>query len=489
MDLVIAVPKDAAGFNEAMSNVVAGAGYFVANNIFSRLVTHEIHSDAPSGDLALHWEVLDGGQRYRFILNPLAHWHDSAPLTSADVAYTHTEALRQGYHAAGFLRGVEEIRALDPHTIEYRLSAPHHGFLTQLGNFVATHILPRHLYQGTDWRTNPHNLAPVGSGPFRFAEWTPGERVVLEAVLDHWGVQAQVDRLILRVVPDRDEAVRLVARGEAHAVPQDVLTYGRLGLLEGSQHAQVARVPGPVLAILGFNYDKAPWRSRAARLGAAMAIDRPRLAALCEPGWSHELRNYLPPSVDWAFAPDALAPAHDPVQAARLLRDAYLPVHDPLKLVHLDVFDSHRPIAAVVAESLRRAGAAVEIETVDSARWAETVRERAFDLAIMGGNMSPDPDIMYSRFTSGGDRNYWDLRDPQVDALFDEGRAQAGRAARGAAYRRLQHRFAEQISWVPLVWCALYFARSTQLFGWSDQLEYRVPFWHWGRVRPLATTP
>lgn len=229
------VPAPAVEFNEVYRNFVGSAGYFVANNIYSRLVVFDTGSPAAYPDLAEHWEMAPDARTLRFQLNRHARWHDGEPVTAEDVAYTHLTALAHGYHAASFLHDVQDIEVLGPHELRYVLRRPNAGFLAQLGNLVFAHILPKHLYEGTDWATNPYNQQPVGSGPFRFVEHVPGERVVLEAWDGYWGPRPQIDRVILDIEPDLDEAVRKVADGRAHYMVQDVLTFPRLHLAEGAQ--------------------------------------------------------------------------------------------------------------------------------------------------------------------------------------------------------------------------------------------------------------
>jgi hypothetical protein len=58
-------------------------------------------------------------------------------------------------------------------TDEECLRSPSLVILSAL-NAMEAQILPRHLYEGTDILTNPHNLRPIGTGPFRFKEWQHG---------------------------------------------------------------------------------------------------------------------------------------------------------------------------------------------------------------------------------------------------------------------------------------------------------------------------
>ena len=70
-----------------------------------------------------------------------------------------------------------------------------------------TSVVPKHLYEGTDIAANPANNAPVGTGPFKFAEYKPGEYYRLERNADYWGKgQPYLDEIVYRVLPDRAAA-------------------------------------------------------------------------------------------------------------------------------------------------------------------------------------------------------------------------------------------------------------------------------------------
>ncbi|GIJ29378.1 peptide ABC transporter substrate-binding protein [Micromonospora qiuiae] len=490
-EYIVVVPEGTTEINESYRNVVGGAGYFVANNIFSRLIVTEVGGAASYPDLAEHWECLDGARRWRFTLNRHARWHDGQPVTAHDVAYTHLTALANGYHAASFLHGIADIKVLDDHLVEYHLTEPNAAFLTQLGNFAATHVLPKHLYEGTDWATNPYNQKPVGSGPFRFVEMEPGGRIVLEAWDGYWGPPAGVDRVTIVVEPDLDECVRMIADGRAHFAPQDVLTMKRLPLAEGSAHATVYRERGPGVALLSFNYRQERWADRRLRLAIAHAVDRSRLERFAEPGWSEPWANFFPGS-SFAVARDVTAPGHDAAAAEKLLDEAGYPRGADgrrlsLRMFYMATFDGHGGLARSVAEDLAAIGVHVEYRGLDSETWARQIgREGDFDLTISGGNMMPDPDITASRLQGGGQRNHLALANPDADACYIAARSTTDHAERIAHYRRLQEVWARDVNVIPLFWYCIYLLRSNEFFGWADQVDFRIPFWHWGRLRKIT---
>lgn len=493
---VVATPGDVYGFNELYENVTGSAGYIAANNIFSKLVVAETIGDAVYPDLAVHWEILDGASRYRFQLNRNARWHDGEPVTAEDVAYSHREALKHGYNGAGYLQGVRAIEVIDSHTLDYFLDEPNSGFLTQIGSFVFTHILPKHLYEGTDWASNPHNTAPIGSGPFKFEMAVPGDRVVLSAWDQYWGPTPGVERIELVIRPDREQALKEVLSGDVHYVTQDVLTRATVPMMDAREDLHVIRETGIGVSMLGFNFSQERFHDRRLREAIACAVDRDELTRLIgDPGWSEATDVWLPSSVGWAFNPDARAPGLDVQRSNHLLDDlGLLPdkhgIRIELRLFHMAFFPGHNVLGRHLATQLARVGIRVSVEALDSTDWFQQIQQAAdFDLTISAGNMVPDPQVTAPRFETGGQRNHTRYSNSEVDRLYREARSVVPRSQRGPLYRKLQAAIADDVGFVPLWAGCLYSVISKDFFGISGQIEGRVPYWHWGRVRAVESQP
>ncbi len=100
-------------------------------------------------------------------------------VSSADVKFTYDEILLKLHPRTRTLTDViERISAPSKNVVVFRLKQRYAPFLTWLDEDNGA-ILPRHLYRGTDPLTNPVNLRPVGTGPFKFESYSPGDRVVL----------------------------------------------------------------------------------------------------------------------------------------------------------------------------------------------------------------------------------------------------------------------------------------------------------------------
>ncbi|MCC7283793.1 MAG: ABC transporter substrate-binding protein, partial [Acetobacteraceae bacterium] len=169
----------------------------------------------PQPGLATSLELAADGLSARIVLRNGVKWHDGKPFTSADVAFTATEVWRKLHpRLRGLLANLEAAETPDATTVVLRFSKPSPALWGNLMGYEAG-VLPRHIYEGTDIANNPANLHPVGTGPFRFAEWSRGEFIALERNPDYWDAgRPHLDRVIFRVIPDGAARSAAIERGE-----------------------------------------------------------------------------------------------------------------------------------------------------------------------------------------------------------------------------------------------------------------------------------
>jgi peptide/nickel transport system substrate-binding protein len=489
-NLVVSIPYDAEAFNEVYRNYTGAGGYYAANNIFSRLVVLDVFDTGEiSPDLAERWDVLDDGGTYVFHLNRAAKWHDGTPVTADDVVYTYSEVLKHGYHGLSWLQDIETISSRDEHTVVCKLKSPNAAFLAQLGAFVFSHIIPKHLYEGTDWETNPHNLNPVGSGPFKFKEWVKGERIELVANEEYWGEGPYVESITYRIIPDRDEAFKALENGEVHFCTNDVPCF-EIEAWRAKPGVDVMFHPGNSIAFVAFNWTRPLWQDRRVREAIARVLDRQPIAAGVCPLASTPQHYYLE-RVEWAFNSDAKAPDHDPDEANRLLDEAGYPrdangVRFSIGLAYRSLYAHYGVAANIMKEQFASVGIEATVESVDPVGWKTRFQDNAdFDLILDSGDIGPDPQLMASFLTSDGPRNSMRYANETVDRAFRVGRGTTDRAKRGEQYRELQAALAEDIARVPFMQHGEHLPYRTEYTGWSwsDGVRGQVPFWYHGLVR------
>ena len=150
------------GLNLAL--IQNGPTQMVSGNIFEGLLRYSPTLE-PLPGLAESWTVSADAKVYTFKLKPGVTWHDGKPFTSADVLFS-LDMLKQTHaRARNNMVQIDKVEAPDDLTVVFTLKQPFGPFLGifEVGSMP---MIPKHLYEGTDFNTNPYNNAPVGTGPF-----------------------------------------------------------------------------------------------------------------------------------------------------------------------------------------------------------------------------------------------------------------------------------------------------------------------------------
>jgi ABC-type dipeptide transport system, periplasmic component len=174
---VVAIAADPGHLNPAITT--SGPTHAAAELLNNGLMSRDERGE-PIPDLAESWRIEQGGLVYRFRLRPAVKWHDGTAFTAADAKFTFEEILFK-FHArtrASMGALVIGVDAPDDRTVVFRFKQPYVPLLYQLDATEAS-IVPRHIHQGSDPKTNPPNNNHTGTGPFRFVSYAKGAEIRL----------------------------------------------------------------------------------------------------------------------------------------------------------------------------------------------------------------------------------------------------------------------------------------------------------------------
>src|SRR5947208_486570 len=197
-------------------------------------------------------------------------WHNGRAFVADDVVFSYQRIMdrRVGAPNAYRFETVESVTAPDDHTVLIKVKRPTPNLLSLIGAFKGMAIVPREIVEnGTIARR------PVGTGPFRFVEYVPNDRVVLERNPDYWQPgKPHVDRVVFKPIPDETVKVTNLRAGEvdwADSVPpQQIHELGR------DDQIVVESAPSNDYWYLATNLRREPYRRREARRAISTAIDR-----------------------------------------------------------------------------------------------------------------------------------------------------------------------------------------------------------------------
>ncbi|MGF9701069.1 ABC transporter substrate-binding protein [Paenibacillus sp. MABNR03] len=425
--------------------------YPVAQNLFSRLV--KINNDQQIiSDLAEKWEISDDGLTYTFHLHPEATWHDGEPVTSADVKYTFEAIKENSGLAVESISGITGIETPDEHTVVITLGEPDASFLGYLA-WYGTFILPEHIYSTAEWNTGTSGT-PIGSGPFKFSEYTTGVNVSLERNEHYFGQVPHVDKLIFSIITDPNTMLQSFYNGELDVFGGDPPS-SELQVMMQKPEVVMKSSLWPSRTYLLFNFDQEPFNKLEVRQAVAYAMNNQEILDKALKGQGQVAETFISPVYDWAIDDTYTVPEPDAAKAKALLEQAGLtPDGNGNYLnVTLDIFqyDVYQDIATVIKDQLGKVGINVTINVSDYAAWdTQVVQERKYQLSILGGYQGPDVGAITNRIGTDRPSNIMGYSNKELDQLLAEGGKLVKEDERKPKYAEVQRILSEDLPIIPI---------------------------------------
>lgn len=388
-------------FDSTMTNGMIGA------KVLEGLVTYDADLN-PVPALAERWEISDDGLTIRFDLRRGVKWHDGRDFTSGDVAWTLTHVWRELHpFGRGVYRNVAAVETPDAHTVILKLSAPARYLFAYLNSY-GSQVLPRHIYEGRDVRTNPANHAPIGTGPFRFVEWKRGSHLRLARNPGYWREnQPHLDGIVYRFIPDASARAAALQSGEVDFAPGNAIPYLSLRRFENNSRFTLNAEEGRFLASIVMvvtNVRRPDLADVRVRRALMHAIDRDAFIRLVLRGHGRIATGPIPSSVKRYYSSDVQHYPFDPARAIALLEEAgHRPDAQGVRLTLTMDFSQAEVTrqAEFLRQSLAKVGVKVVLRKQDHLSFLRQMfTDQDFDLGLTGLHMLPDP-------TLGVQRLYW----------------------------------------------------------------------------------
>ncbi|MFH1566440.1 MAG: ABC transporter substrate-binding protein [Gemmatimonadota bacterium] len=462
--LVFGHGSDAVGLDPALEN--DGESFKVCDNLYETLVSYEAESTALRPLLAHSWEVSGDQLTWTFHLRTGVRFHDGTPFDAEAMLFS---LGRQYYpdHPQHRVAGaykywkdmdmdqvVADMWAADDSTFAVRLREPDATFLSTLGmNFCAA-VSPAAVRQyGPDYRRHP-----VGTGPFRFVEWRPDERLVLARNEDYWGEPAHLRLLIFKPIQDPSIGFLELQRGAIHGL--DDLSPELVAGVEADANLQLLTQPGLTVGYLAMNLDRPPFDNRLVRLAVNCAIDKQALVDNFYHGLAIPAKNPIPP-IMWGYNDDVEPYPHDPERARQLLREAGYPDGFETELWSMSVPRPYMPQPDRIAQAIQADLAVVGIRARpvqwEWGTYLDKVSDGQHPMALLGwtgDNGDPHSFLYVLLDKTAAEKPAQNIAFYRSDALHEvlvEARRQSDPAVRLRLYRQAQVIVHEDAPWVPLV--------------------------------------
>jgi oligopeptide transport system substrate-binding protein len=465
-------------FNNDLTTLDPHVGYdwqnwSVIKSIFDGLMDYKPGTTELVPDLAESYTVSDDGLTYTFKLRPGIKFHNGRAMTAADVKWSLEHAVNPttqspgggylsaiaGYEdvAGGKSNELSGIATPDDGTVVITLSRPDATFLHIMAiNFA--YVIPKEEVEkaGADW-----GKKPVGTGAFKFVEWVPGQRIVLERNKDYFKKgEPYLDKLTFEFGLDPTVAVLKLKNGEIDIVGDGIPpAQFAEAMADPANKDLIAKGDQLHTGYVTMNVTTPPLDNLKVRQAINMAINKDRIVKIIN-NRAVPASQALPPAMP-GYNPDNKGYAYDPEGAKKLLAEAGLADGFTTELYVMNV-DPNPRIAQAIQQDLAAVGITAEIKSLAQ---AEVIAAGGAGKApmIWSGGMAwiadfPDPNNFYYGILGceGAVEGGWNWSKYCNKALDDRGHAadamvkDAQQAERIALWKGIFDDVLKDAPWAPI---------------------------------------
>jgi peptide/nickel transport system substrate-binding protein len=416
--------------------------------VMNNLVVYDQHIPQNSmetirPDLAESWEWSEDGKNLTFKLRQGVKWHDGKPFTAADVKCTFD--LIQGT-AKDRLRGnprkdwyhnLADVTTTGDHEAVFHLKRPQPALLTLLASgyspIYPCHVTPAQMRQ-----------RPIGTGPFRFVEFKPNERITVERNPDYWKTgRPYLDGIEYTIVTNRSTAILGFIAGQFDMTwPYNVTVPLLKDVKNQAPQANCILSTNNATTNLLVNRDAPPFDNPDLRRAMALALDRKAFTEILNAGQAKIGGAMLPPPEGlWGMPSEMLQTipgyggdvAKNRGEARKLMEKLG---YGPSKRLEVKIaarnVASYRDPAVILIDQLKEIYIDGILDTVETANWHTKVTRKDYAVAMNAtGSGVDDPDQQfYENYACGSPRNYSGYCNKELDKKFDEQSAMSDQEAR-----------------------------------------------------------
>ncbi|MDR7419745.1 MAG: ABC transporter substrate-binding protein [Armatimonadota bacterium] len=415
--------------------------------------------------LATSWTISNNGRTYTFRLRPNVVFHDGTPFNAEAVRYNFERMLDRSFASPrrSEILLVEKVTVVDPQTVQIDLEKPFSPFLSVLSDRAGMMVSPTAARRlGRDFAREP-----VGTGPYRFVEKRPQERIVLERFDRHWDRSAgYVDRILYRPFADEQSRLANLLAGELDIINIPPAT--EVPNLKKDARVKMLEREGLGWQGVWLMVNGTPFNNRALRQALNASIDRRTLARVVFGEVVTPANGPFPPGLlGHDSGPNNRIPERNLDLARAKLREGGQPngFSFTLKIVP---GRQEQQVGQIIQSMAGEVGIRVNLEIVEFGTMLSQISppNHRFEAARLGWSGRPDPDgNIYGFFVTGGGLNNSNYSNPRLDSLLDAARILTTADLRRRAYADIMNILNEDLPYMFLWWPKDYKPMSPKLQG------------------------
>jgi peptide/nickel transport system substrate-binding protein len=391
----------------------------------------------PTPALATSWDTPDDST-WVFHLRNDAKFSNGDPVDAAAVKFSVDRFQDPTTKAAqaSLLKPIKSVDVVDSQTVRFTTDGPYAGLLDVLATYF---FVMSPTVKGQD-----ANKVVVGSGPYQFVSWQPGERLVLKANPSYWGSKPKLDQIVMR--PISEAATRLVelqSGGVDLVSPVPSLQYSQID----AAGATLAKAAGANITIM-FNADMPPFDNVQVRQAFNYAVDKQAIVNGVLQGAGYVAASPLRDGM-LGYDPSLQPYPYDPDKARSLLAEAGA---SNLK-VDLGSSDGRYPndklVAQAVAAQLGQIGVQATVTTSDYSAYVQNIIAHKLQFFLIG-QVAPVTEINLPQAFLPSGALYQNYKNDQAQSLIQKASQTIDRGQREALYKQIAQTLHDDAPWLYL---------------------------------------
>lgn len=437
------------------------------------------------------------GLTWKIKLRSNVKWHDGTPFTAEDVKFTLELANNPNFRARNRIGHnlVKDIKIVAPDEIHWQMASPYSAYISIL---ALTFIVPKHILEKVpDPNTSPLNNAPIGTGPFRWAERVPGDHIQLNAYTDYHGKGPYIERVVFKYIPDLTVLYTQFRTGQIDYTGMQGILPNFVQEAKTLKGRTIYVVPVSFVEHIAFNFGVAAFTDHAVREALYFATNKRAIIDALNYGLPTPTESYVPQQA-WAFNPDLPQHKFDPAKANALLDAAgWTRGADGIREkggARLEFTNSTTSGNAVreqtqqlLMQDWRAIGVAMRVNNLPPAvMWGEFWQQSKFTSALVSINfmLGNDPDVSWRLGSrgipaqGGNGFNVYQYKSPEADRLMAEGAKEFDLTRRKAVYGDLQKVIRSDLPFLPLYQGVIAEGVKEGLQGYRPNINASINCWN-----------
>lgn len=461
-----------------------GNNLMTAQDVFDRLIENDANLQTRPA-LAVSWKALDP-LTWEVKLRDNVKFHDGSAFTADDVLFSMKRAGEiQNSPAtfAGAVRGIAAMDVIDAHTIHFKTTTPTPEFIEQIGRVYIVSKKAVGAHRSDDFKSP---AVAVGTGPYKFKEWVPGDHMVLARNDAYWGHKPSFDTVTVRFITNDAGRVAALLSGAVDLI--DSVPPADVKRVQSSSGMHVFSTPSARIIYLALDTSRDaspyivgadgqpltpnPLRNPKVRLALSKLINRPLIVERILDGAGVPAGQLVPEGVV-GYAPDVKPESYDVAAAKALLAEAGykdgfgITVHSSN-----DRFHGDKDIAQAIGQMFARGGLkVVGVVTQPYNVYSTAATQRAYSAFVFSfGTTTPSSSFAlmnvletYDEKAGTGAFNRTRYSNPAFDAALTKAMQEFDERKRGALLADATRIAMHDVALIPLYWPKLYWATHGNL--------------------------